>query len=301
MSMDTVIVTGSSTGLGLETSLFLAERGMRVYATAQDEAACETVIEESRKRGVALHARVLDIVDPESVSSTVESIAAEAGGVFGLVNNAGLGLRGCFEDLTEREIRRVFEANVFGTMSVTQRVLPHMRAAGRGRVVTISSVGGRISTFGLSAYCATKFAQEGFAEALALELAPFGLHSILVEPGIILTPRWTTNRGTAEHALDADSPYAEFFRRHEEFSDKWAQRSRNRPIHVARVIHRALTDRKPRLRYIVGRPAKIAVAMRRVLPDRFFERLYFGSLLRRIQARDAKAARELVAAAAQHP
>jgi NAD(P)-dependent dehydrogenase (short-subunit alcohol dehydrogenase family) len=280
--MDTVIVTGSSTGLGLETAIHLAERGMRVYATTRDAAGQAAILEEAQKRGVTLHTRELDIANGKSIASAVDSIAEESGGIFGLVNNAGLGLRGCFEDLADDEIRRVFEANVFGTMSVTQRVLPHMREAGRGRVITISSVGGRISTFGLSAYCATKFAQEGFAEALALELAPFGLKSILVEPGIIMTPRWTVNRGTAEHALDPSSPYAELFRRHEEFSDAWARRSRNRPIHVAQTVHRALTATNPRMRYIVGRPAKVAVALRRLLPDRLFERLYFGALMKKV-------------------
>jgi NAD(P)-dependent dehydrogenase (short-subunit alcohol dehydrogenase family) len=298
--MDTVIVTGSSTGLGLETSLFLAERGMRVYATTRDAASGETVLEEARKRGVKLHTRELDVMDPQSASTAVESIAAEAGGVYALVNNAGLGLRGCFEDLTEAEIRRVFEANVFGTMSVTQRVLPHMRAAGRGRVITISSVGGRISSFGLAAYCATKFAQEGFAEALGLELAAFGLQSILIEPGIIMTPRWTTNKGTAEHALDPESAYAAIFRKHEEYSDAWARKSRTKPVDVARTIHHALTARRPRLRYIVGRPAKVAVMMRRILPDGWFERLYFGTLLRRIQPSAGQVQPPMVGAAAQH-
>ena len=208
------------------------------------------------------------MTDPSGVESAVEAIVAETGGIFGLVNNAGIGLRGCFEDLTEAEIRQVFEANVFGTMAVTRQVLPHMRAAGRGRVVTITSVGARIATFGLGAYCSTKFAQEGFAESLALELAPFGLHSILIEPGMIKTSRWTVNRGTAANAFDSSSPYRELFRRHEELSDRFVESRKTRPVDVAKAVHRALSSRRPRMRYVVGRPASVAVAMRRLLPGR---------------------------------
>jgi NAD(P)-dependent dehydrogenase (short-subunit alcohol dehydrogenase family) len=281
--MDTVLVTGSSTGLGLEIALHLAECGFRVFATVRDASNHAVVLEAAEQRGVSLDVLTLDVTDPSSIEAAVETIVAMSGGIFGLVNNAGIGLRGCLEDLTAAEIRNLFEANVFGTMAVTQRVLPHMRAAGRGRILTITSVGGRIATFGLSAYCATKFAQEGFGEALALEVAPFGIQSILIEPGIVLTSRWTTNRGTAQHAMNPESPYAAMFQRHEEISDRIAHRSRTRPIHVARTVHRALMVKRPRMRYIVGRPASIAIALRRYLPNRLFEWLYFGALMRGVQ------------------
>ena len=280
--MDTVLVTGSSTGLGLETALYLAERGFRVYATVRDESSRPEVLKAAAERGVGLEVLRLDIADPASIDAAISTILAESGGIYGLVNNAGIGLRGCFEDLTDAEIRQVFEVNIFGTMAVTQRVLPHLRAAGRGRVVTITSVGGRISTFGLSAYCATKFAQEAFGESLALELSPFGVQSVLIEPGIILTSRWTTNRGTAKHAMDPESPYYSMFQRHEELADEIAHKSRTKPVDVARTIHRALTVKRPRMRYIVGGPASVVVALRRFLPNSWFERAYFGSLLKRV-------------------
>jgi NAD(P)-dependent dehydrogenase (short-subunit alcohol dehydrogenase family) len=280
--MDTVLVTGSSSGFGLETSLLLAERGFRVYATVEHEHECPAVLAAASQRGIALRALRLDVTDRASIDAAVAEIAAEAGAIFGLVNNAGLGLRGCFEDLSDEEIRRVFEVNVFGVMAVTQRVLPHMRAARRGRVVTISSIGGMIASFGLAGYCATKFAMEGFGEALSLELAPFGLHSILIEPGIVNTPHWTVNRGTAAAALDPRSPYYRMFQRHEAIADRRTATARTRPLDVARAVHEALTARRPRLRYVVGRPAGLALALRRYLPDELFERLYFGFLLRQI-------------------
>jgi NAD(P)-dependent dehydrogenase (short-subunit alcohol dehydrogenase family) len=289
--METVLITGSSTGLGLETALYLAERGFRVYATMRDMDQRAELLAAAEQRRVELEVLPLDVTDSASIDRAVARVLDETGTVFGLVNNAGLGLRGCFEDLSEAEIRQVFEANVFGTMAVTRRVLPAMRAAGRGRVVTITSVGGRIATFGLSAYCSTKFAQEGFAESLALELAPFGLHSILVEPGMIKTSRWTVNRGTAARALDSESPYSEMFRRHEAISDRFVDSRRTRPVDVAKSVHRALTAKRPRLRYVVGRPAAAAISLRRHLPGELFDRLYFGSLLRQITREPAEHAR----------
>jgi NAD(P)-dependent dehydrogenase (short-subunit alcohol dehydrogenase family) len=282
--MDAVLVTGSSTGLGLETALHLAGRGFKVFAGVRDPGHRKDVLAAAAEREVDVAVVQLDVTDPESVERAVEAVVDAAGGVFGLVNNAGIGLRGCFEDLDMSEIRAVYEANVFGTMNVTRRVLPHMREARRGRIITISSVGGRIATFGLSAYCSTKFAQEGFAESLALEVQPFGVRSILIEPGIIKTSRWSVNRGNAARAYDPSSPYHEMFVKHEELADQFVETRKTRPAHVAKAVHKALTTRWPKMRYVVGRPASVALAARGLLPGRVFDGLYFGALLRRIKA-----------------
>ena len=139
----------------------------------------------------------LDVTDRASIAEALASVVEAAGGIFGLVNNAGVGLRGCTEDCGEEEIRELFETNVLGTIAVTQAVIPHMREAGCGRIVTVTSVGGRVCGFGVTMYCATKFAQEGLGEGLAQELAPFGIQSVIIEPGIIETTRWSRHRGTA--------------------------------------------------------------------------------------------------------
>jgi NAD(P)-dependent dehydrogenase (short-subunit alcohol dehydrogenase family) len=240
------------------------------------------VLAAAAQRGLSLEVLRLDVTDEASIAAAVEQIVAEAGTIYGLVNNAGLGQRGCFEDVADAEVRRLFEVNFFGVLAVTRRVLPSMREARRGRVLTVTSVGGRIASFGLSGYCASKFALEGFGEALALEVAPFGLHSVLIEPGIVKTPHWTVHRGTAARALDPASPYAAMFARHEAIADRRTERSRILPVHVARTIHTALTAKRPRMRYVVGAPAAAAVLLRRYLPEGLFERVYFGSLLRRI-------------------
>ena len=138
----------------------------------------------------------------------VRTIVAETGGIYAVVNNAGQFLRGYFEDLSNGEVRQVFETNVFGTMAVTRAVLPHMRAAKRGRILIMSSVAGKIGAPTGSAYSASRFAQEGFAESLSQELEPLGIHVALniVEPGITRSAGWTPGRGAAEKACDRHSP-----------------------------------------------------------------------------------------------
>jgi NAD(P)-dependent dehydrogenase (short-subunit alcohol dehydrogenase family) len=277
-------VTGSSTGLGLETALGLAAKGFTVYATVRDLGMKSEVLAAAAERGVELRVLRLDLEDQASIDAAIRQILAETGSIFALVNNGGVGLRGCLEDLSDAEIRAVFEANIFGTIAVTKAVLPTMRASGRGRVITIGSVGGRVSSFGVSVYCSSKFAQEGLAEALSLELAPFGLHSILIEPGIIKTTRWSTNRATSEGARDPASAYRPLFEAGEVLADRVVNRSRTTAADVADAVVESLTASKPRLRYVVGQPAGLVILLRRYLPNRAFERVYFGGLLRQLTA-----------------
>lgn len=280
---DAVLVTGCSGGLGLETALHLAERGFRVFATVRDAGGREAAGRAAAARGVDLEIVDLDVCDRDSIEAAVDTVVERAGGVYGLVNNAGIGLRGAVEDSAEEEIRRVFETNVLGTVAVIQAVLPGMRAAGCGRIVTVTSVGGRIPGFGVSIYCASKFAQEGLAEGLSLELAPFGVQSIIVAPGIIKTPRWAEHRGTAAGAEDTSSPYYGPFWASEAIADRIVDQSPTTPADVAAAIGTALCDAQPRLRYVVGRRARLAVFLRRHLPERRFERLYYGGQLRRLE------------------
>jgi NAD(P)-dependent dehydrogenase (short-subunit alcohol dehydrogenase family) len=280
---DSVVVTGGSAGLGLETALHLAENGFRVFAAVRKLASRPDVLDAASERGVELEVLELDLVDPATIDEAVEAVVDETGGIFGLVNNGGVGLRGAVEDSSEEEIRHVFEANVLGTVAVTRAVLPHMRAAGCGRIVTITSVGGRVPGFGVSIYCSSKFAQEGLAEGLALELAPLGIQSVIVEPGIIKTPRWAEHRGTAQAARDDSSPYHARFWASEAIADRIVEHSPTKPADVATTVATALTEPKPRLRYVVGRGASTVIFLRRHLPQRVFERLYYGGQLRRLE------------------
>jgi NAD(P)-dependent dehydrogenase (short-subunit alcohol dehydrogenase family) len=132
-------------------------------------------------------------------------------------------------------------------------------------------------------YCATKFAQEALGEGLAQELAPFGIQSVLVEPGMIKTTRWSRHRGTAARASDSDSPYHDLFWASEEIADKFVERSRTRPEDVAHAIHEAITAPEPKMRYVVGRGASLVIRLRRHMPPTLFERLYFGGHIRRLE------------------
>jgi NAD(P)-dependent dehydrogenase (short-subunit alcohol dehydrogenase family) len=289
-----VLVTGSSTGLGREIALHLAKHGFRVYATMRDLRQADGLLASARERNTQLRVLPLDVIDHDSIESAVRTILAENGSIYAVINNAGVGLRGYFEDLADEEIREVFEANVFGVMAVTRAALPHMRAAGRGRLIFISSVGGRIGSLGVSAYCATKFAVEGFAESLFQEIAPLGLQVVLIEPGIVKTERWAANRGTAKGARCQSSPYYAWFCQAEKEADQLVAASTATPEDVARVVYRALTTDRPKLRYMIGRKAKFAVALRRWLPGEAFERLYFGIVMRRVTGPSARQAGQIL-------
>ena len=279
---DSVLITGTATGLGLETAVYLAERGFRVYASMPDLGERDALETAAARRGVKLEVLELDITDRAGISKAVSTVVEQSGGIYGLVNNAGIALRGYFEDLSEEEIRRVFEVNVFGTMAVTRAVLPPMRAARRGRIVITTSVGGRIGSLAVSAYCATKFAQEGFGESLAQEVAPFGIYVSLVEPAVIKTERWGPNRGIAEQALDPGSPYYAWFLESQRLTDRLVETSPTRPVDVAKAVHQALMAKRPKLRYVVGRRASLVLTLRRYLPGELFGRLYFGEAVRRV-------------------
>lgn len=279
---DTILVTGAATGLGKETALYLAERGFRVYATTRNVAQAADLESVARERNLSLRVLELDVTNHQSIERAIEAIVLESGGIYGVVNNAGIGLRGYFEDLSDEEIRQVFDANVFGLMAVTKAALPYMRRARRGRILLMSSVGGRIGALGVSAYCATKFAVEGFGESLFQEVAPLGIQVVLIEPGIIKTERWSTNRGTAKGALNPHSPYYAWFQQTEKESDQLVRASKATPRDVAALVHEALTTERPKLRYMVGWKAKLAVALKRWMPGESFERLYFGIIMRRV-------------------
>jgi NAD(P)-dependent dehydrogenase (short-subunit alcohol dehydrogenase family) len=277
-----VIVSGASRGIGLETALALAAGGFDVWAGYRDEAHVSHMAAAAAERGVFVRPMYLDVSLPPSAEAAVAQVVAHAGAVYGVVNNAAVTLRGYFEDLTDEEIRRTLDVNLFGTMNLTRAALPHMRGAGRGRIVMMSSVGGRIGSMTLTAYIASKFAIEGFSESLSLELEPLGIQVVIIEPGIVDSGIWHEGRRVAARARDASGPYYEWFTRAEEQADALVKTSRLRPADVAAAIHTALTARRPRLRYTVGRRASFVMSLRRHLPGELFERFYFGEVIRRV-------------------
>ena len=278
-----VVITGAGTGLGRATALHLAQRGMRVYATVPTLDQAPALAAAAQAAGVSLEIVQLDVTDQGSIDAAHRQIIAEDT-PFALINNAAIALRVYFEDLLPEEIERAFEVNVLGTMKVIRTFLPEMRRARRGRLLIITSVGGRIASLGVSGYCATKFAQEGMAECLQQELKPFGIDVVIVEPAIIATERFGANRGYAANAFDPQSPYHDRFRASQRLTDRLVASSPTTAQDVALAIEAALTTKRPKLRYAVGRRARVVLAARRLLPAPLFDRLYFGEAMRRVTA-----------------
>jgi NAD(P)-dependent dehydrogenase (short-subunit alcohol dehydrogenase family) len=267
-----ILITGCSTGIGRETAKHLAAKGMNVYASARRpesiadlaEAGCKTL--------------ALDVNDESSMSAAVAEVERAEGAVWGLVNNAGYSQSGAVETIPLDSLRSQFETNVFGLVRMCQLVLPGMRRAGSGRIVNISSMGGKLTFPGGGAYHATKHAVEALSDALRFEVAGFGVGVVIIEPGLI-----TTNFGdTAVSSLEetggeSEGPYGEFNaavgKATAEAYEGPLAKLGGGPEKVARKIEIALTARNPRPRYKVTPSAGLAMAQRRLLSDRMWDRV----------------------------
>jgi NAD(P)-dependent dehydrogenase (short-subunit alcohol dehydrogenase family) len=258
-----VLITGCSTGIGRATAERLAKSGMTVYATARR---LESIadLEQSGCRLLAL-----DVTDEGSMQAAVATVEQADGPVGALVNNAGYSQSGAVESIPMDELRRQFETNVFGLVRMCQLVLPGMRQAGRGRIVNISSMGGKLVFPGGGAYHGTKFAVEAISDALRFEVRGFGVHVSIIEPGLIKT-------SFGETAHDAvpqqDGPYGKFNAAvakatAEAYTGPLARLGAG-PEAVAKVIEKAITARKPRTRYPVTASARFALVNHALLPDR---------------------------------
>ncbi len=265
------LVTGTSSGFGLLTAIRLARQGWTVYAGMRDPGRGGELLSRAQAAGVASRIRPvrLDVTREDEVRAAVRTAVAESGRIDALVNNAGFAAGGFFEEVPLARWWEQFETNVFGVVAVTQAVLPVMRAQGGGRIVLVSSVSGRIGFPSLSPYVASKHALEGIGESLRLELAPFNIAVSLVEPGAYRTPIW--RKGLQEAAVPAaDSPYAPLYRKLQPMLERSASQGGD-PEAVAAVIVRALTDRRPRLRYVPGPKERAMLAMKRFAPWRWIE------------------------------
>jgi NAD(P)-dependent dehydrogenase (short-subunit alcohol dehydrogenase family) len=267
----TVLITGSSSGIGLATSLYLARRGYTVWATMRNlEKATELLSAVERER-LSIEVTQLDVCDDASVKSAVERVLQKSGRIDVVVNNAGYGLRGAMEEVSLDEWKRQFETNFFGAIRVTQAVLPQMRAQKSGAIVNISSVLGRFAIPFSGPYASSKFALEGLTETLRYELAPWNIRVVLIEPGFIAT-NFQQNAQLAQGSQSESSPYTVF----KKASGRRVQRNIYRaasPEKVAETIYRAITHPTPKLRYPVGRDARLVLPLRRFLPAGLFERV----------------------------
>jgi NAD(P)-dependent dehydrogenase (short-subunit alcohol dehydrogenase family) len=268
MAKPVAIVTGASSGIGDAACRALQHNGFEVYAAAR------RVEMMSGLADAGIHVVRVDVTDDDSLVALVDRVIGEAGRVDVLVNNAGYGSYGALEDVPLEEARRQFDVNVFALARLTQLVLPHMRARRNGRIVNISSMGGKIHEPLGGWYHSTKFAVEGLSDSLRMELAPFGIHVVLVEPGAIKT-EWAAISALNLRERSADGPYAAQATQVAAVLDAGSgEHARgSEPEVVADAIVKAATARRPRTRYVVGLGARPILLARRVLTDRGFDRM----------------------------
>lgn len=267
-----ILITGASSGIGEECAAFLAHKGFRVFAAGRriEKLKLLTAVGSGRITPIEM-----DVTDSASVEHGLAVIAEEGAALYGLVNNAGVPTMGPFERVSLEEWRSLFETNVFGLVSLTRAVLPQMRAAGRGRIVNIGSLTGRIASPFQSAYAATKHAVEGLSDSLRRELVPHGIKVSVVRPGAINTP-FGAHEVEALSQYENDPVYGDQVRAFK----LWFERqhpSAPSPVVVAEAVHHALTAERPQSRYTAPPNMSYAIALRNFLPsaltDRILERV----------------------------
>lgn len=265
--MKNVLVTGTSSGIGLDTVVVLAKQGWQVFATMRNlskSAALETALTDAGVRDRVVIEQ-LDVSDAASIATAVRIVLGKSGGSLdAVVHNAGIAVGGAFEDIPDADSRQVMETNFFGVLALTRALMPMFREKRSGRVLIVSSDAAFLGQPGNAIYCASKWAVEGWAEAAAHELGLFGIELILVEPGPYKTPIWENS----PHIVPAGSPYRVWAEHLFKAAEEHTEQTARDPVEVARVIGKALEAKRPRFRYPVGPLAKITHAVRGKIPSR---------------------------------
>jgi len=266
----TVLITGTTTGIGRHAALHLARAGHHVIATGRNAAALAALRVEAE--GLRLDVVTLDVTDRASLEHAAAEVVrlTDGRGVDALVNNAGYGEMAPMLEVREADVRAMYETNVFGLLAVTQAFLPAMVARGSGRIVNISSVGGRVTLPLFGAYNSTKYAVESLSDAMRMELQPLGIRVVVIEPGGIKTEFANTSVRKVDTYRRADSPYAPVYAGIDEVKAQ-SERLAADPLVISRVIERAVTARSPRARYMAPFYGRVIVALAAWLPTRTFD------------------------------
>jgi len=271
------LITGCSSGIGYETALMLGRNGFRTFATMRNTKKSDSLQEVIRKEGLDVSIRQLDVNDDASIENTINNIKNEANRIDILINNAGFGLVGFFEDLTLDEIRDQFETNFFGVLNITKKIIPIMRLQKSGTIINISSGAGQVGFPGISAYVSTKFAIEGFSESLTYELLPYGIKVVIIEPGVIKT-NFFRNCKVSEHSVKKNSTYSsslDKFQKNIEIMQEHA----TSPTDVAKVIIQVLGNSEPKQRYIVGNDVAMILEAKKNLSDNEFKKMMIQNII----------------------
>ena len=274
MPSGTVLVTGASSGIGEATALHLKELGFDPVGAVRKDADAE------RLQSQGLRTVRLDVTDAESIAAARAALGDAP--LAGLVNNAGVAVASPLEFLPVDQLRHQLEINLIGQVAVTQQFLPALRAA-RGRIVNVSSIGGRVALPLMGAYNASKFALEAVSDSLRRELLPHGVDVIVIEPGGVKTPIWRKGNETADEIQaglppQAEQLYGQVVEALRRESAQIAQKSGIEPREVAEVIGKALSADKPRTRYLVGRDARLRGRVAKLMPDRMMDRAILKQL-----------------------
>jgi NAD(P)-dependent dehydrogenase (short-subunit alcohol dehydrogenase family) len=273
------IVTGSSSGIGYATSLLLARNGFHTYATMRNIGRSADVQDIAYKERLPLEVIQLDVNDDASIRDSIEKVESENERIDVLVNNAGYGLVGAFEDLSVEEIKSQFETNFFGVIRLTQQVLPIMRKQKSGTIVNISSGAGRIGFPGMSAYVSSKFALEGLSESMSYELEPFGIKVVIIEPGVIRT-NFKKNSVMSKKSLDNSSisPYSSIIQKIDSSISSMVEHA-TPPEEVAKAILHAAISNNPELRYLVGNDMIMMAETKKSMSDEDFRKMMMQSII----------------------
>jgi NAD(P)-dependent dehydrogenase (short-subunit alcohol dehydrogenase family) len=271
------IVTGSSSGFGLLTSVELAKAGFRVIASMRDLGRRELLDNTAKSAGVdeKIDVRQLDVTNFAAIPEFVARVVRDYGRVDVLLNNAGFAVAGFIEDLKLEEIRAQFETNFFGHVAITKAVLPVMRQQRSGHIMMVSSISGLHGSPTISSYSASKHALEGWSESLRIEVNSLGIKVVLVEPGSFQTDIWTRNAYIGEKTRNGTSLNRE---RGERMRDRVQKLRKQDPIIVGRRIVQIAQDPNPKLRYVIGSDAHVQLWMKRILPWKVYEKLIARAL-----------------------
>lgn len=265
-----VLITGCSSGFGLLTAVRLAAQGHHVIATMRDLNKQNALRSEVNRRGGQVDILRLDVTDQQTIREAVSWISSKYGHVDVLVNNAGYGIGGFFEDLTQEEIRAQMEVNFFGAQNVTRAVIPLMRQRRRGKIINISSVAGLSTSPAFGAYNASKWALEAFSESLRYELRFFGIDVLLVEPGTYQTKIFYENARYAANFDNLQSPYYPMSRHLKKKVLEYVKNCRKDPEAVPALIERLIIARNPAFRNTPDFESRVVLILRRILPFRIY-------------------------------
>ncbi len=273
-----ILITGASTGIGFSTAIHLAQEGYQVFGSVRRPKDAEFLAAATPAHAAPIRSLLFDVTDTEAVHSAAQNLRQELGqaGLHALINNAGVAIAGPLEYIPEDEFIRQMDINVFGMLRCTQAFLPLLKIA-QGRILNLSSVAGRLAFPLAGPYHSSKHAVEGFSDVLRLELRRHQIQVIVIQPGAIRTPIWQTAQAKAAEIQASLPPQAlrEYGRLFEQVGKASARAGAegDEPQLCAKIIAHALQARKPRTRYVVGRPAKIGLFLRRILSDRAMDRL----------------------------